>query len=416
MLSSRHLTREYLLTLRITGTFLAIFLLLFALFIGIFVYTSSQRQEEMFHNRMETIRQAPLLIDDLILRVRTNTLPQSIVDTHGGDDHASTDGSTAPIRPRPRGFFNIIVAFSDGKIFVRGTLEGDVRAGTLLDTPLDTVTLRMLEDDHSVYVYHFKENDVDVFFYEDANLFGPLQNTILVDGLLVIVCATLILSIISLRFARLTIAPIEESIHRLTEYNRNISHELRTPISIIRSNLQLARIRNAEKYIESSMEEIKIMEQIISALLFISEQKSVDREAVEVAPMAHTLAASLSSLYESRRIAYEIMGDGIVIQANPELLRSLLKNLIENAHKYATEGTKISVRISSTAIEVENLGRTLSEEELTHIFDPFYKGKGNVSQGFGLGLSIVRRIVDLHGWRVRFTSIEGVNCVRVDIA
>ena len=397
-------SREQILTLRITGAFLGIFLGLFVVFVGVFMYMASIQQEDIFINHIADIRQSPATLDAFIARVQANPLVG-----------ANNKGGLGNLRFR--GFNNVIVVLPQGVTIVRGPLDSVASSLLPIGIPENTVLKKDIED-WDVYMYRFHYGDADLYFYEDTSVFSPFQNTLIIDGLFMILFATIVLYTISYRFARMTIAPIEESVRRLAEYNRNISHELRTPLSVIQTNLQLARTRNAEKYIASSLEEVSTMEKIINTLLFLSEKGAlVDKESVDLATIVTATESTVATLYRDRGVKFEMVGDTKAkVDANPDLLRSLLQNLIENAYKYATTGTTIKLSLSTTGIEVENHGRTLSPEEITHMFDPFYKGHGDNAPGFGLGLSIVRRIVELHAWRITFTSHANINKVHVSFS
>ena len=202
--------------------------------------------------------------------------------------------------------------------------------------------------------------------------------------------AALVLFLISLRFARLSLHPIEESIRRLTEYNRHLSHEVRTPLAIIRSNLQLAKAKgdfeSAVRYIDSSVEEVSTMESIVQGLLFLSEKKELtEKEWVNLRDTSLLLYRGLNQVpaYQKKNIGFAFEGDAKYnVEGNADLIRSLLQNILENACKYADADSTVILRTNKTGWEVENRGRTLSREELTHLFDPFYKGKGDYSGGF----------------------------------
>ncbi len=96
----------------------------------------------------------------------------------------------------------------------------------------------------------------------------------------------------------------------------------------------------------------------------------------------------------------------VFVQGDGALLRQIAENLISNAVKYSPAGSNpIMVQLTSDSLVVSDHGVGISEEALPHIFDRFYQEDGSRAHGgFGLGLSLVKRIVDLHGWSIGIKS------------
>jgi len=115
---------------------------------------------------------------------------------------------------------------------------------------------------------------------------------------------------------------------------------------------------------------------------------------------------------QSPRHTFAIEGPDVELMGDPDMLARALVNLVENAVKYSPEGGRVIIRLRPEAdalrIEVEDTGPGIESKYLAHLFEPFYRGPttGKVS-GTGLGLYVVKRIVEAHGGRVEVQSEPG---------
>ena len=112
-------------------------------------------------------------------------------------------------------------------------------------------------------------------------------------------------------------------------------------------------------------------------------------------------------LAESTSLALRVEGEGVRVLADREWLQDVLLVLLSNAVKYSKPGQKVTLRLRESDITVEDEGAGISSTDLPHVFERFYKGTGSV-EGFGLGLSICRELVERMGGRITLSSGEGV--------
>jgi signal transduction histidine kinase len=105
-------------------------------------------------------------------------------------------------------------------------------------------------------------------------------------------------------------------------------------------------------------------------------------------------------------LSLHIEGNGACILADPEWLQEVLLVLLSNAVKHSSSRQKISLRARGSTIIVEDEGAGISAVDLPHVFERFYKGKGS-TEGFGLGLSICRELVERMGGRITLSSSGG---------
>lgn len=206
------------------------------------------------------------------------------------------------------------------------------------------------------------------------------------------------------------------------------SHELRTPLTILRGEIDVAlrRPRSAEEYAEvlhSSREEIERLSRLTENLLTLARadvgEALVRKEPVDVAAVAREVCRKLAPLSGQRKVALTCEApEPVVVSSDAVALEQLVFNLTENALRYTPPGEGATVRVIRTdaevIVEVEDRGSGISAEHLPHLFDRFYrvdKARSREFGGAGLGLSIVKTLVEAHGGRVEVRSEVGKGSV-----
>jgi len=224
-----------------------------------------------------------------------------------------------------------------------------------------------------------------------------------------------------------------ERIQRLLQTEKellaNVAHELRTPLSRIRVALEIAGEGDAEAA-RASLAEIAVdlaelealIDDVLTAARFeltepVAKGAGFALHLQEIAP--HTIAKRAAELFRGRHpnrpFTTQIPEDSSMIQADPVLLRRVIDNLLENAHKYSPElDSAISLSFSEQAgqagFEVRDHGMGISELDLPRIFTAFFRGERSRSRGtggVGLGLTLAKRIVEAHGGNIEVESVVG---------
>jgi len=212
-----------------------------------------------------------------------------------------------------------------------------------------------------------------------------------------------------------------ENATRREEFFANASHELKTPLTAIKGFNELTAINNKDdeirKYIDSITRETDRMLALIEDMLKLSELESthtVKIESIFLLKVVSEVRETLSAVITERAITVEIIGDGMV-EAEPEHIYELVKNLIENAVRYNNQDGRVSVTIESdkkgTRLFVYDDGIGISQKEQDRIFERFYrveKSRFQKNGATGLGLSIVKHICALYGWKLSLKSKLGV--------
>lgn len=195
---------------------------------------------------------------------------------------------------------------------------------------------------------------------------------------------------VSYILAKITIKPIEENNQKLREYNHNLAHEIKTPLSVVKSNLELLEYWFDKNLIISSKEEIIHMQEIIDSLLFLSEKSDLEYT------QKNNLNIIIKSLLEDCIIYNESWN--FIVNWNEVLLKRVISNLIDNAKKYRKKDTKIIINITKNSFEIINeIDRDFEEKDINKLFELFYQSDNSrYWNWYWLGLSIVKKISKLH--------------------
>jgi len=220
----------------------------------------------------------------------------------------------------------------------------------------------------------------------------------------------LIVLVIGYKFINTIANNIENTIKRLKFFNSNVSHELKTPLTIIKGEIELALKAKEcdEKLLQSILDEINYINDITEKLLFLTKQDFTNKQFKEI-----DLEDIIFELFEkySKKISInlDIKEDEFIIYGDKTLLKIAISNLIENSIKYHAKHINISLLKSKNKIKliIEDDGIGIPKEKLPFIFDEFYRvdeSRNKKIKGFGLGLAIVQSIFKLHKAKLNVIS------------
>jgi signal transduction histidine kinase len=219
--------------------------------------------------------------------------------------------------------------------------------------------------------------------------------------------------------SQITLARAREAATRSKdEFLAMLGHELRNPLSPILTAVQLMRMRGGPgRELEIIDRQVRHLVRLVDDLLDISRitrgKIELRRERVEVAVVALRGLETASPLLEQRRQAldFQVPPEGLEVDGDPDRLAQVVANLITNASKYSEPGTKIVVAAersgSDVRLRVVDHGIGIAPELLGPIFDMFFQQAQALDRskgGLGLGLTIVRSLVELHGGTVKASS------------
>jgi signal transduction histidine kinase len=217
---------------------------------------------------------------------------------------------------------------------------------------------------------------------------------------------------------------LQESFERQRRFSGDASHQLRTPLTAMLGNVDLAlkqrrTLDEYERTLALVQRKARQMRGIIEALLFLAradaESLHPELERMDLAPWLEAYLRCRHDVERGSDVRLEIGPAGpFLVRAHPSLLCDLLENLLENAGKYSETGTPIVVHLgrdaTSTSITITDLGIGIDEADMPHLFEPFYRSqaaRGRAATGVGLGLSIALRLAQSLGATIEVTSRLG---------
>ena len=217
------------------------------------------------------------------------------------------------------------------------------------------------------------------------------------------------------------LARLEGSFQREKQFTSDASHELRTPVSVIMAyaeNLAAhAPDQETKEQASAILLESRRMHSIIAQLLALTRgyegKYRFERENVSLKDMVSDVLAELTEEAAANEInLVEQVPADMILTADQSLMTQLLLNLVENGIKYGKAGGMVAVRAleqdGHTLLTIQDDGIGIGEKDLPRIFDRFYRAdQARDRSGSGLGLSIVKWIVELHGWTIQVESERG---------
>lgn len=210
-----------------------------------------------------------------------------------------------------------------------------------------------------------------------------------------------------------------------SRYVSMASHELRNPLSVAQMSLDLIdryRHRLTDDQIDQEFDKIRSsihgMIEMLNNMLTIGRVESgrleYDPEPIIFDELCRVIINEHQDKFvERERIAYRFSGDRSLVQADPRLVRHILTNLLSNAIKYSPEESLVDLDVQQTSgeirVTVRDQGIGIPAKDQVRLFEAFHRGE-NVGKrpGSGLGLTIVKQAVDMHGGEIMFESEEGV--------
>ncbi len=204
------------------------------------------------------------------------------------------------------------------------------------------------------------------------------------------------------------------AMEELRSFFAAVSHELKTPLTILKGQLEnmilgYGDYRNHEKYLPEALKAAENMEHLVREIIAISKMECMDiRDSLEEVSLKQTAEEAVRAVLplareKEIRIHQDIRKDQ-VLSVNPNLWSKALSNVIGNAVRHSPCGGDVFISTESCgngrALVIENTGVSIPEEDLAHMFTPFYRtdrSRSKATGGSGLGLYVVRTILDLHG-------------------
>jgi heavy metal sensor kinase len=219
------------------------------------------------------------------------------------------------------------------------------------------------------------------------------------------------------------LARLERAVTQQRRFVADVSHELRTPLTVMRSEVDVslasdALSADARAVLESTREEAERMTGIVENLLTLArideEGLQLIRRTCNMRDIAEATARELRPLAGQRGVTITVAGDKCTVEADPDRLQQVVRNLLDNAIRYSPRCGTITIetadRHAAVELEIRDEGPGIGPADLEHVFERFYRGDPSgphAGQGSGLGLAICREIAKAHGGEISVASAVG---------
>lgn len=233
-----------------------------------------------------------------------------------------------------------------------------------------------------------------------------------------------ILSLLAYFASGIILRPIKKTLESQRRFIADAAHELRTPLSIIKTSSEVAlleerpSVSDLARSLKENVKEIDRMAGIIKNLMNISRANEGDSKVtfsrVNLSQLVTNMIQSIKPLARKRKIKIDFYGsENALVWGNPVSLEEMILNLLKNAVIYTPRGGTVNARVldkspRSVELTIKDSGIGISKQDISHIFEPFYKAEGtrrsSKNGSSGLGLAIVREIIRQHRASIRVKS------------
>ena len=363
-------------------------------------------------------------------------------DFHGGFDAPPKDSAEDAERPEP--IENISLRLGPGGEILekRAQLDYDDEfyeyvAGAALAN-IEKTDSRLIRTDSGYYKYRVFEGENEL---GETNYFLNLTNAdaqismlknLALTLLAVLIAALLLVFLISLFFANRAIRPIEEAWDKQNRFIADASHELKTPLTTINTNVDVllahggSTIGEERKWLGYIKDEAERMSELTNSLLYLARLDHSAAEKTDLTEISFSQAAesvilvSEAVIYEKRLNFSENVEDDIFIKGDEGQIKQLVLILLDNAMKYVSEKGEIRLELKKSGGKARlTVSNSYSGElEERKVFDRFYRAdesRARSSGGYGLGLAIAKSITDLHKGSIGLKTEEGFAVFTVEI-
>lgn len=283
-----------------------------------------------------------------------------------------------------------------------------------LDT---TVGTKVVGNFYQIGYFHKSSKEYYIRIGQNINKVNEdlkkLRNSIILSSIAVIFLSGFLAFSVSGRL----LEPIKKQKTNLEHTLSIISHDLKTPISVINTNLYIMKQKNFQgiennlKQIEKNLDYIK---NIISNVDALRDVSTKDLEDINISNLIDDILKKFDLKLKEKEISYEIQKEeDLVVKANKIDLDVCFTNLIDNAIKYNVKNGQIIIKVSKNKVSISNTGKPI--KDIKKIFEKFYREDlSGTTEGLGLGLSIVYNICKKYNWKIKVEIDEKLNTFTIE--
>lgn len=205
---------------------------------------------------------------------------------------------------------------------------------------------------------------------------------------------------------------IEKNTKNLHEFNSIVSHEFKTPLMIISSQIELAnRTKKYEENLIKIEKQVHLLNELLETFLFISKVQNsflkIELHPVSVSKILHEIIEEIQNMYREKHITLSLqIKENLSLHSDEKLLHLILKNLIDNSFKYTNTKGKIEIVLEKDYFRITDNGIGIHKDKLENIFETFYR-ESDDEKWYGVGLNIVKKSVEILWYTLEVQSTKG---------
>jgi signal transduction histidine kinase len=281
-----------------------------------------------------------------------------------------------------------------------------------------------LDGNHWAYtIRHYLSNDHIIFLdiSSQHNILTNLIYTFIAVGIFMFICIYIISNI----FANKSIQPIKDAFEKQKQFIADASHELKTPLAVINTNVDVLLAGESDdrfdhsKWLHYIKSEVERMGTLTNDLLYLTQMDYSDIQMIfsdfNMSQTVENIILTMEAILFEKNITFQYtLVPNLMIRGNVEQIKQVIMILLDNAIKYTNEKGEINLILKKSnntlQFSVTNTGEGISNEHITKIFDRFYRADNSRTRkngGYGLGLAIAKTIIEQHNGFISVNSIQG---------
>ena len=360
---------------------------------------------------------------DAVIRMLSQpNMPFFIGQTLYDDDvNSFVPPGMSPEVPYESRFF-IVSASSDGDL-----INSDLSRIICVDeeSVMEYISAALKSSSDQGFIGNFRfsksadDNGLRIIFLDCGRKLDQFRSFLRIS-VIVGLCGCLVVFLAFVFTAGIIVAPIAESYEKQKRFISDAGHEIKTPLTIINANVDLLELDGEKEELTEIREQTVRLTGLTNDLIMLSKMEEAEHTIQKIdfplSDLVSETAASFRAPAASRGLNFNAdIAQGVSMNGAPDAIRRLISVLLENAVKYAPENGSVKLCMISqkkqSIISVENdTAERISENDLAHIFDRFYRAdasRNSSTGGHGIGLSIAKAIVEAHGGSISASSKTG---------
>ncbi|WP_457743311.1 sensor histidine kinase [Sulfurimonas sp.] len=288
--------------------------------------------------------------------------------------------------PNEKGFEYSLIATSEAQGYKSGYFEKNGYKILVSDAPQEHL-------------------NIEYVLVKTKSYFSQLH-TLQIRVLSVMGMSFVLIGIIAIFLSKLFLRPLHNRMEHIENFIQDVSHELNTPITALGMSASRALKKGVfdKKILQNISISTKQLKSIYASLTYLNfKEKEQERENVALKPLLEDVILYYKELTDAKKISVEASLEEVTVMAVESRVKLLFSNLLSNAIKYSMPETKIRITLTQDSFVIKDEGVGIDEKKLKEIFE-LYSRSSDIAGGFGVGLSIVKRICEEFQWGVQVES------------